>query len=323
MVSPAQVSPPYFESGFPFGHDQFISAAGTSYAAMALMLALPKTAKPAPASQLAELEPKGAKPWMRTALFGTAAELKSLLDGGLDLKSQTEGGTNLLMLAAPDPAKMKLLLDRGADVNAKSKTGYTALMIASLYRGSGEALQLLLSKGATAAPGRGVMLNASPLVLAAYAGDAGNISLLHAKRVDVNRKMMLLGVFPTSPLGTAVNFGEVDVMKALIAAGADIQERDPDGLGLLHMAVLVNHPEASQVLIGEGVSLNNADKHGYAPLLYAATVDFGDDRMVNLLLRAGADAKVRSKAGETPLSQAKRYRYPHIQAALETAGARD
>jgi hypothetical protein len=27
---------PYFESGFPYGHDQWISAAGTSWAAMAL-----------------------------------------------------------------------------------------------------------------------------------------------------------------------------------------------------------------------------------------------------------------------------------------------
>jgi ankyrin repeat protein len=52
-------------------------------------------------------------------------------------------------------------------------------------------------------------------------------------------------------------------------------------------------------------------------------VDFGNDQMVNLLLRAGADAKVRGKAGETPLSQAKRYRYSHIQAALEKTGARE
>jgi hypothetical protein len=29
---------PYFESGFPYGHDQWISAAGTSWAAMALSL---------------------------------------------------------------------------------------------------------------------------------------------------------------------------------------------------------------------------------------------------------------------------------------------
>ncbi|MGH9719722.1 MAG: hypothetical protein ACRD8O_05885 [Bryobacteraceae bacterium] len=32
---------PYFESGFPYEHDQWISAAGTSWAAMALAHALP------------------------------------------------------------------------------------------------------------------------------------------------------------------------------------------------------------------------------------------------------------------------------------------
>jgi ankyrin repeat protein len=140
---------------------------------MALMLTLPKAAKPADAPGLAELEPKGAKPWMRTALFGTAAELKSLLDGGLDVKSQTDGDTNLLMMAAPDTAKMKLLLDRGTDVNARSKSGYTALMVTSLYRGSGEGIDLLLAKGANAAPGSGVMFNASLLLQATYAGNPG------------------------------------------------------------------------------------------------------------------------------------------------------
>lgn len=31
---------PYFESGFPYGHDQWISAAGTSWSAMALSMAM-------------------------------------------------------------------------------------------------------------------------------------------------------------------------------------------------------------------------------------------------------------------------------------------
>src|SRR6201999_2054140 len=37
------ISPPYFESGFPYGHSQFISSAATSWAAMALSLSLPAT----------------------------------------------------------------------------------------------------------------------------------------------------------------------------------------------------------------------------------------------------------------------------------------
>jgi ankyrin repeat protein len=323
MVTPAQVSPPYFETGFPFGHDQFISSAGTSYAGMALMLALPKTPTPEPAPGLPEMEPKGVQPWMRTALFGTAKEFQTLLDHGLDLTSHTEGGTTLLMMAAPDPVKMKMLLDRGVDVNAKAKSGYTALMVASLYRGAFDGIQLLLDRGANAAPGTGVMFNASPLLLAVFAGEPATLQLLHAKGADANRRMLLLGAFPASPLAQAVAMGEPEVIRTLVAAGADIKEHDPDGTSLLQMAAMTNHVEAAQALIAAGAPLNDADKHGYTPLLYASTVDFGDDRMVNLLLKAGADPTLRTKAGETPLSQAKRYHYAHIEAALEKAGARE
>src|SRR5437016_2894652 len=45
MISPAPVSPPYLETGFPFGHDQFISMDGTCWATMALLEALPKAAQ--------------------------------------------------------------------------------------------------------------------------------------------------------------------------------------------------------------------------------------------------------------------------------------
>src|SRR6202040_4005071 len=37
---PAPVSPPYFETGYPYGHDQFISTMGSSWALMALARAL-------------------------------------------------------------------------------------------------------------------------------------------------------------------------------------------------------------------------------------------------------------------------------------------
>ena len=35
---------PYFDAGFPYGHDQWISAAGTNWATMALTLAAPRAA---------------------------------------------------------------------------------------------------------------------------------------------------------------------------------------------------------------------------------------------------------------------------------------
>jgi hypothetical protein len=44
---------PWFDAGFPHGYDQWISAAGTNWATMALALALPET-RPITASRLPE-----------------------------------------------------------------------------------------------------------------------------------------------------------------------------------------------------------------------------------------------------------------------------
>lgn len=45
MVSPAQVSPPYFATGFPYGKDEFISFTGSCWALMALAQALPEASQ--------------------------------------------------------------------------------------------------------------------------------------------------------------------------------------------------------------------------------------------------------------------------------------
>jgi len=320
QVSPAAVSPPYFESGFPYGHDQFISTAGTCWAAMALMLALPTVAAPAVPSPLPGLAPKGLEPWMETALFGTAAQLKAQLDAGLDPNRKSAEGTSLLMMAAPDAAKIKLLVDRGADVRAKSKSGFTALMVAATYTGTSNSVNFLLDHGAEARAGDGVMFDASPLFFAAEAGDVDNVSLLLAKGADPNRRMRVLGLFPTSPLFAAVPFGDPVVVKALLAGAANIRETDKDGMTALHWAAVAHHADVAQTLIAGGADVNAADRFGYTPLLYAATIDFGDAETVKALLAAGADPNAKDKQGKTALAQASDY--PYLRAALESAGVK-
>jgi ankyrin repeat protein len=320
MVSPAQVSPPYFETGFPYGHDQFLSTDGTCWAAMALMLVLPKAAAPPAPQPIAALSPQGLEPWMKTALFGTAPELKALLDGGLDVKSKTAEGTTLLMMAAPDAEKVKLLIDRGADVRAQAKSGFTALMVATTYFGTSESVRLLIDHGAEARPGKGVMFDASPLILAAFAGDRDNIALLLEKGADPNRRMNLLGMFPTSPLLGVVGFGDPAVVQALIKGGADVHEKDRDGMTPLHWAAVDHRAEVAKTLVAAGADVNAVDRFGYTPLLYAATIDFGDADTVTALLAAGADPRVKDKEGKTAWAQAREY--PYISAALEKAGVK-
>ena len=49
---PAPLSPPYFDAGYPHGHDQFLSMQGASWAVMALSYAL-EPAKPGGAADVA------------------------------------------------------------------------------------------------------------------------------------------------------------------------------------------------------------------------------------------------------------------------------
>ena len=55
------------------------------------------------------------------------------------------------------------------------------------------------------------------------------------------------------------------------------------------------------------------DRNGYTPLMYAATIDFGDTGVIEALLAAGADRTARDLDGRTALDQARRCR--HTRAA--------
>jgi Ankyrin repeats (3 copies) len=168
---PAPVSPPYFETGHPYGRDQFISTMGESWAVIALAQMLPQVGYRRP--YLPEADPAGVEPWAETVLFGSVADVDRLLKNGFDPNSVTQaGGTSALMMAAPDIGKMRLLLDHGANADARARNRYSALLVAANYPGAGDAINLLLDRDATPRlPKRegAPLFNAHPILLAAFA----------------------------------------------------------------------------------------------------------------------------------------------------------
>ena len=52
------------------------------------------------------------------------------------------------------------------------------------------------------------------------------------------------------------------------------------------------------------------------PLLWAASMDFGDPAMIELLLKSGARADARNKDGLTALELARKYGHTEVIAAL-------
>jgi ankyrin repeat protein len=314
---PAPVSPPYFETGFPYKHDQFISVSGTSWAAAAMLHALPIPAetKRSPAA-MANAATEHEK-WARVALNGTAAELKGLLDSGMNPNSRTAGGTTALMLAANDLAKVKLLIERGADVNARAETGITPLMVAARYHGNIGVVRLLLEKGARPLADKGVEVryNASAFFFAVMAGDKEiAAALLDAgARID---PMTILGRFKTSPLVYATFSGNTPLIEYLIAKGASVNETDEANMTPLAWAAINNHPDAVRVLLRLGARVNHVDVFGMTPLMYAASIDYGDTAVMEQLIAAGADVGAKNKEGLTALELARNYNHSALASLL-------
>src|SRR5262249_23450095 len=117
-------------------------------------------------------------------------------------------------------------------------------------------------------------------------------------------------------LAQAVTFGYPDIVQTLIASGANAGIVESSGINLLHWAAIANRPAVIPSLVEARVPVNAMDDNGFTPLMYAATIDFGDIDVVKALLNAGADKTIRNFEGRTPAAQARRYKHSIVEAAL-------
>jgi ankyrin repeat protein len=194
-------------------------------------------------------------------------------------------------MAATDAEKIRILLARGA------KASYDALTIAAASRGTAPAVQRLLDAGAPVNPPEGVRGKNTPLLFASMTGDLENAKLLLAHGAEPS----------SSALSQAVTFGYPEIVRALISAGAPAKLTESSGINLLHWAAIANRPEVIPLLVEAGVSINAKDESNFTPLMYAATIDFGNTESLNALLKAGADPNIRNADGRTALEQARLY----------------
>lgn len=102
--------------------------------------------------------------------------------------------------------------------------------------------------------------------------------------------------------------GQIDVVRALLLFGADLNARGYDGSTALALATLRRKEDVAEFLIQEGADVNTtliegkAQRYGINPLCNAA--ERGLFKTVGLLVQRGADLEFQDTDGDTPLSLA-------------------
>jgi len=289
-----------------------------------------------------ETLPLGRTPLMTAARTGNVAALKVLVDRGADVNAkETARGTTPLMWAADEghPAAMKFLIDRGADIAAKSNPA---------QRGRGPALgkandprKAVAAQGAAVAAGAALDLRqireAAGEVPAAGRGRAGGAGApapggrgRGAGRGDGTPTGAAGDDQPDDAAAAAVGFARrapapndggqltpliyatrannLDSVKVLLDAGADINQTSGYGWSPLLVATQNRYYKLGAYLLDHGANPNLANKGAWVPL-YLATdnrnIENGDypvrkgdmDHLefITLLLDKGADVNARVK----------------------------
>ncbi|GAA3467044.1 ankyrin repeat domain-containing protein [Nonomuraea roseola] len=150
------------------------------------------------------------------------------------------------------------------------------------------------------------------LYRAALAGNLETVSDLLAGGADPN--VVSQGEDEGLPLCGAAAWNHVPVVGALLAAGADVNGREPGGWQALAWAAANGNAESAQVLIEAGAEVDTANDAGDTPLTLAARR--GALGVVQVLLAAGADVGKYDGDGDSALDIAADWVGVHLESAL-------
>ena len=99
----------------------------------------------------------------------------------------------------------------------------------------------------------------------------------------------------------------VDILRLLIANGANLEFQNMKKETILHQAVLDNNEAVVRVLLYAGMDPNIQDINGDTPLHDTVVNMSPHPKIINLLLKHDADPTIRNKEGDTPSDIARSY----------------
>lgn len=251
---------------------------------------------------------RGVPVLVTAARRGDLAIVDALIAAGADVNARPRHDATPLINAIQggNLAVVKRLVDAGARVDLADGLRRTPLEVASGWRRT-EITAFLLERAAPADP--------SSLAIAALNGDVEQVRLL-VRRVPPAGKVGAHALAEAARGCTRRD--NTEVLKLLLAAGADPRVSDEMNFTVLHRAAGLCPPAAVRALLAAGADPNARDWNGYTPLMGAAFD--GNLETVELLMASRADVNARTNDGKSVLAHAERH--PGVQQVLRRAGAR-
>ena len=251
---------------------------------------------------------------------GDVRTLRRLLrHENIDINTGSIWGTPLCFAAYQGQAVIvrELLSEPGIGINLAYENGTTPLNFAA-QKGHVEVVKLLLAASGIKV-NLATGLGATPLCVAAGEGRVEVVKLLlAAPGININTAT---SDDRTTPLGIAAYSGYEDVVGVLLdAPNIDIDVRKHSGATPLYLAIQENFPRIVEQLVKQGADVNLAMNDGSTPLCAAA--DRGYVEIVRTLLRAPAlEINLALKEGATALTFAAQEGHKEIIRLLLRKGA--
>src|SRR6185312_2558900 len=215
----------------------------------------------------------GATPLHLACTNRSATMVDRLVAAGADVNARLMNGESVLMSCSRsgEPKTVKTLLAHGADVNVKEKAhNQTALMWAAAEKHP-EVVRLLIDAKAD------VRARSS-----SYPTTVVGEQTQKSGREKLNYTVIRGGM---TPILFAARSGDVESAKMLLAAGADANDAQPDGMSALVLAAHSGSGAVAELLLDKDAR-PNSDEIGYTALHAAVLRD--DLSLVKALLAHGA-----------------------------------
>lgn len=198
---------------------------------------------------------------------------------------------------------IKYLIEKGAKVNAVNKEGKTPLVVVVdrlVLVNTEEVLLILLRGGADI---NDLNFNQKQKLIS-YIKEKGLIFYADAKGYDETVIDTLSSLAPSCGLLYYAKKGNFEGVKRLVEKGANVNEKDDNGITPLHIAaeeIGVDHTKIIEYLLENGADPNVKNKEGETPVHVAVN---GRPESLESLLKGGGNPNILNEKDCSPLAKA-------------------